>query len=125
MTPIKSKRKDIVESFRQWKLAESRIHSNVVPFIKYNTSGFIYIVQAFSVGLVKNRDDHISAVSPDAVCVLGCTAVTLPPNGENNLAHNVRKLCDFLETCTEFSVETVTKNSGVIFNFTATMGVQA
>lgn len=122
MAPIKSRTKGVVESFRQGKLAEKMIHSNVVPFVNNNTSGLIYILQAFNVGLVKNREDHISAVSPDAVCVLGCTTVGLSPNNESLLAASVRKLCEFLDTCDEVSVEKVVENSGGnTFNVTATM----
>jgi hypothetical protein len=33
MAPIKSKKKEVVKAFRQGKLAEPRIHDNVIPFI--------------------------------------------------------------------------------------------
>jgi hypothetical protein len=77
MAPIKSKRKDVVESFLQGNMAEPMRHENVLPFIKTNTNGLIHVVQAFQVGLVNSREDNISAGPPDAVCVMECTTVGL------------------------------------------------
>jgi hypothetical protein len=55
MAPIKSKRKDVIESFRQGNLAEPKINENVIPFINTNTNGCVYVVRAFNVGLIKAK----------------------------------------------------------------------
>jgi hypothetical protein len=78
MTPIKKKNRDVVEAFRQGKVAEPLIHDNVAEFIRIHTKGMILVSQGFNVGLVKSRDDKISAVSPDALAVLEC-ATSLTP----------------------------------------------
>jgi hypothetical protein len=120
MAPVKSKRKDVVESFRQGKVAEPKIHANVLPFIETNTKGLVHVVQTFGVGLVKSRDDHISANSPDAVCALECSTVGLAANDEFKLVRDVRKLCSFLST-TNGLVERKDENDDDVFNFMATM----
>jgi hypothetical protein len=53
------------------------------------------------VGLVKSRTDHISVVSPDAVCVLECTTIGLANNDESKLAGDIKKLSKFLSTTDE------------------------
>jgi hypothetical protein len=121
MAPIKSKRKDVVESFRQGNMAEPMIHQNVIPFIQTNTKGLIHVIQAFQVGLVKSREDHVSAVSPDAVCVMGCTTVGLADDDDSKLANHVRKLSRYLTTRTEGVEKVCDDSSGVVFNFMATL----
>jgi hypothetical protein len=79
MTPIKKKSKEIVEAFRQGKLAEPLIHNNVANFLVQHSKGMLSIPQLINAGLVKSRGDHISAVSPDAMAVLQC--VTELPEG--------------------------------------------
>jgi hypothetical protein len=103
LKPIKSKTRNIIEAFRQGNKAEPIIHVNVIPFLKTNTKGFISVVQAFNVGLVKSRDDIISSVSPDAVFVLECKTVGLAIDDESRLASDVRKLTAFLSSSTEFA----------------------
>jgi hypothetical protein len=51
MAPIQSQ---IVESFRQGNIAESEINDNILPFIKLNTKGMTYVVQAYIVGRIKS-----------------------------------------------------------------------
>jgi hypothetical protein len=77
MAPVKSKRKDVIESFRKGHLAEPKIHDKIVPFINTKTKGFINVVQVFNAGLIKSKIEHILAVSPDALCILGYTTVGL------------------------------------------------
>jgi hypothetical protein len=60
MAPIKRKNRDVVEAFRQGKLAEPLIHENVVAFLSSHSKGMLNITQAFNVGLVKSRYDGIS-----------------------------------------------------------------
>jgi hypothetical protein len=91
MAPIKSKRKEIVEQFRQGNIGELMIHNNYVPYNPPNRDGFIFVAQAFNVGLVKSRDDHTSAVSPDVVCVLEYTTEGWATQDERPLAGDVRK----------------------------------
>jgi hypothetical protein len=71
MDPINSKRKEIAEPCRQGNMVEQTILDNFVPFTPRNRDGFIFVAQAFNVGLAKSRDIH--AVSPDVVCVLEYT----------------------------------------------------
>jgi hypothetical protein len=79
------------------------------------------VMQAFNVGVVKSRDDHVSAVSPDAVCVLECTTVGLASENERPLALGVRKLAEFLSTNPHLVEEVTNSPAGVVFNFMATM----
>jgi hypothetical protein len=79
------------------------------------------VVQAFNVGLVKSRDDHVSAVFPDAVCVLECRTVGLASEDERPLAGGVRKLAEFLSTNQHSAEEVTNSSAGVVFNFMATM----
>jgi hypothetical protein len=73
-------------------MGELMIHNNYVPFNALNRDGFIFVAQAFNVGLVKSRDDHMSAVSPDVVCVLEYTTEGWATQDERPLARVVRKL---------------------------------
>jgi hypothetical protein len=59
MTPIKKKNRDVIEAFRQGKVAEPLIHENVVEFIAQHTKGMVSVEQGFNIGLVKSRADHI------------------------------------------------------------------
>lgn len=124
MAPIKSKSKGIVESFRQGLMAEPLIHENVVAFIKTHSREMITVVQAFNIGLVKCRDDHVSAVSPDAICVLECSTVPLATDDESQLASDVKKLSEFLSTSCEDNnlVEELQRGAdGIVHNFMSTM----
>jgi hypothetical protein len=103
LKPIKSKTRNVVEAFRQGNKAEPIIHDNVILFIQTNTKGFIVVIQAFRVGLIKSRDDFISSVSPDAVVVLECKTIGLPTDDESSLGRDVRKLAAFLSTNTELA----------------------
>ena len=98
MTPIKKKNRDIVEAFRQGKVAEPLIHDNVAEFIRIHTKGMILVSQGFNVGLVKSRDDKISAVSPDALAVLECATSLTPGVSEyGQIALDSDKLVAFLD----------------------------
>jgi hypothetical protein len=92
LRPIKSTARNVVEAFRQSNKAEPIIHNNVIPFIGTSTKGYIIVVQAFRVGLIKSRDDYISSVSPDPVCVVECKLTGLQVQDESRLAVDVRKL---------------------------------
>jgi hypothetical protein len=121
LRPIKSKGRDIVEAFRQGNKAEPLIHDNVIPFIETNTKGFIIVVQAFRVGLIKSRDDYISSVSPDAVCVVQCKLTGLTADEESRLASDVRKLYSFVSTNVDLAETILDNEEGIVFNFMATM----
>jgi hypothetical protein len=71
-------------------------------------NGLIHVVQAFQVGLVRSREDDISAVSPDAVCVMECTTVGLVEDDDSRLACHVSKLSQYLTELTK-AVEKVPK----------------
>jgi hypothetical protein len=94
---------------------------NVLPFIKTNTKGLVHVVQTFGVGLVKSRDDHISAVSPDAVCVFECSNVGLAANDESKLVRDVRQLCSFLSTTNGLVERKDENDDGDLFCFMAIM----
>jgi hypothetical protein len=57
----------------------------------------------FNDGLVKSRDDHMSAACPDAGCVLECATVALATQNETPLARGVRKLSEFLSANANFA----------------------
>jgi hypothetical protein len=102
-------------------MAEPIIHENTLPFINLNAKGWICVVQAYNVGLIKSRQDHISAISPDAMCVIECSTVGLQSTDESSLAIVVRKLSQFLSDVTD-EVENVQDNpQGTVFNFMPTM----
>jgi hypothetical protein len=73
-------------------MGELMIHNSYVPFNTRNRDGFIFVAQAFNVGLVKSRDDRMSTVSPDVVCVLEYTTEGWATQDERPLARVVRKL---------------------------------
>jgi hypothetical protein len=102
-------------------MAEPIIHEHILPFINLNAKGWICVVQAYNVGLIKSRQDHISEVSPDAMCDIECSTVGLQSTDESSLAMGVRKLSQFLSDVTD-EVENLQDNlQGTVFNFMATM----
>jgi hypothetical protein len=123
--PFKVKKnKNSVDSLWQGTLAEPLIHDSILPFIKAHSKGSTCVVQAFHLGLVKSREDHVSAVSPDAICVVECSTAVLRGDDDSTLASYVRKLFGFLSTITDNdNVESLAKNSDgfVVFNVVATM----
>jgi len=97
MAPIKRKNRDVVEAFRQGKLAKPLIHENVVAFLSSHSQGMLNITQEFNVRLVKSRYDGISAVSPDAIAVLQiATEVPTEVAGDSKIAKDCENLVSYL-----------------------------
>ena len=72
MAPIKWKRKDSKDHFRNSKLAEPLIQSDVNKFVTRhigNSWGF-KVEEHFGTGLVRSAKDEISAVSPGRISIV-------------------------------------------------------
>ena len=93
MSPIKSKSSRVAEVFRQGRLAEPKIHSNLPSFIQFYSSGMLKLLCQEDGQLVRNvSHSGICSVTPDGFGVLYCSNVLSSSFPDKN------KLLSFIET---------------------------